>query len=155
MNKSFILFSVKDTQAADSTEHVRLYSPDEYFNNGKAVINIASSLNDVTAFYDVIANGKLVESKHLSLSNSAQNFTYDYKQEYGDGISVVLAFMKDGKLYNQNITIKKAVPEKTLSSSGGLLSSCLLGTSHYFLFIVCFLRHINFSLLYFYFLQRY
>lgn len=114
VNKSFILFSVKDTQAADSTEHVRLYSPDEYFNNGKAVINIASSLNDVTAFYDVIANGKLVESKHLSLSNSAQNFTYDYKQEYGDGISVVLAFMKDGKLYNQNITIKKAVPEKTL-----------------------------------------
>lgn len=114
VNKSFLLFSVKDAQAADSTENIRLYSLDEYFNNGKAVINIASSLNDVTAFYDVIANGKLIDSKHISFSNSAQNLTYDYKQEFGDGISVSLAFMKDGKLYRKNIAVKKAVPEKKL-----------------------------------------
>lgn len=114
IKKSFILFSVNDTQAADPAERIRLYSPNENFIGDKATVNIASSLYDVTAFYDVIANGKLVESKQMVLSNSAEKLTYNYKEEYGDGISVVLGFMKDGELYKENITIKKAVPDKTL-----------------------------------------
>ncbi len=114
LKKSFILFSVNDTQAADPAERIRLYSPDESFTDGKATASIASSLNNVTAFYDVIANGKLVESRQIALSNSAEKLVYDYKEEYGDGISVVLGFMKDGELYKENIIIKKALPNKTL-----------------------------------------
>lgn len=114
LKKSFILFSVNDTQAADPAERIRLYSPNESFTDGKATVSIASSLNDVTAFYDVIANGKLVESRQIALSNSAEKLVYDYKEEYNDGISIVLGFMKDGELYKENITIKKALPNKTL-----------------------------------------
>lgn len=115
IKKEFVLFSINDTHPADSTEYIRLYTPDTYFDkDGKAKIQLGTSLHGVTAFYDVISNGNLVESKHFDISNTLISRTFDYKEEYGDGISVSLAFMKDGKMYSQNIVISKPYPDKRL-----------------------------------------
>ncbi len=129
IKKAFLLFSINDKQPADSSEHIRLYSQSTlfeqcqtFFKKGQtsfekdalSEIQFGTSFEGVTAFYDVIANGQVVESKQISLSNSIVSETYTYKKEYGDGICVTLAFVKDGVLYSENIRIKKPIPDKRL-----------------------------------------
>ena len=115
IKKEFLLFSINDKQPADSTERIRLYSQATSFEqDALSKIQFGTSFEGVTAFYDVIANGQVVESKQISLSNNIVSETYAYKKEYGDGISVSLAFVKDGVLYRKNISIKKPVPDKRL-----------------------------------------
>ncbi len=115
IKKEFLLFSINDKQPADSTERIRLYSQATSFEqDALSKIQFGTSFEGVTAFYDIIANGQVVESKQISLSNNIVSETYTYKKEYGDGISVSLAFVKDGVLYSKNISIKKPVPDKRL-----------------------------------------
>ena len=115
IKKEFLLFSINDKQPADSTERIRLYSQATSFEqDALSKIQFGTSFEGVTAFYDVIANGQVMESKQISLSNNIVSETYAYKKEYGDGISVSLAFVKDGVLYRKNISIKKPVPDKRL-----------------------------------------
>ena len=115
INRKLLVFSASDTRPADSTEAIRLYSPTDVFDaQGKAFVLIGSSLDKVTAFYDVTANGKLIESRQIELSDSILRLAYNYKEEYGDGISVNLAFMKNGKFYTERLSIAKPRPDKRL-----------------------------------------
>lgn len=79
-----------------------------------ATIYIGSSEKNVYLLYDVFAGNKRLESKRIQLSDSVISFRFPYKKEYGDGILVSMAFVKDGRLYSHNARIMKPAPEKKL-----------------------------------------
>lgn len=115
IKREFWIFSLTDSVPADTTEFIRLYTPHKTFDkDGKAIIQFGTALNGVTAFYDVIANGKVVESRQIPLSNELQTLTYTYKDEFGDGMSATLAFMRNGELFWQSVCIEKPKPDKKL-----------------------------------------
>ena len=43
-------------------------------------------------------------------------FPLPYKKEYGDGILVSMAFVKDGRLYSHNARIMKPAPEEEVAT---------------------------------------
>lgn len=115
LKKTFVLLSMADTRPADSAEHIRLYSPARKFGkDGKAKVQLGTSLKGATLFYDITANDKLVESRVIELSDSLVCLDYDYKPEYGDGLFITVALVRDGELYSENMTMAKPVPDKRL-----------------------------------------
>ena len=125
--------SAKDTQGRECTasKNVLLFSlndkrppfviTDWFYQDGlefdaasPATVYIGSSEKNDYLLYDVFAGNKRLESKRIELSDSVVSFRFPYKKEYGDGILVSMAFVKDGRLYSHNARIMKPAPEKKL-----------------------------------------
>ena len=111
---SFVLFSEKDKRIP-CDEPLWVYQPQtEFDEKGEAVFYYGSREKDVTLFWDSFAENKGLKSKDVHFSDSLFTFRCKYKEEWGDGLKVLLAFMKNGRLYKHTIEIKKPVPNKKL-----------------------------------------
>lgn len=113
-SKNFLLFSLNDKRPP-------FVITDWFYQDGlgfdaasPATVYIGSSEKNVYLLYDVFAGNKRLESKRIELSDSVVSFRFPYKKEYGDGILVSMAFVKDGRLYSHNARIMKPAPEKKL-----------------------------------------
>lgn len=114
-SKNFLLFSLNDKRPP-------FVITDWFYQDGlefdaaspATIIYIGSSEKNVYLLYDVFAGNKRLESKRIQLSDSVISFRFPYKKEYGDGILVSMAFVKDGRLYSHNARIMKPAPEKKL-----------------------------------------
>lgn len=110
----FILFSLDDKRPPVVTVDWFYQDGKEFNAASPATIYIGSSDKGVYLLYDVFAGDKRLESKRIQLSDSIVSFRFPYKKEYGEGILVSLAFVKDGQLYSHNAQIVKPEPEKEL-----------------------------------------
>lgn len=79
-----------------------------------AFIMLGTPLHDVTLFYDIVANGTILESRRYTISDTLMHFQFDYRPEYGDGAALVFAFVRDGRVYRHVTTVRKPFPEKRL-----------------------------------------
>lgn len=107
----FTLFSLKDTRMPYEVSEWD-YQTSQTF---PSTILYGSSEKDITLFYDVFSGNKHLESKRLVFSDSLLCFPFEYKEEYGDGIWVSLAFVKNSQLFTKTYTIRKPLPQKKLS----------------------------------------
>lgn len=114
-SRDFILFSLADKRPPIVTVDWFYQDGTEFDADSPATLYIGSSEKDVYLLYDVFAGNKRLESKRFHLSDSVLSFRFPYKKEYGEGILVSLAFVKDGKLYVHNEQIVKPQPEKKLT----------------------------------------
>lgn len=112
--QDFILFSLAD-------HHLPVHSLEWFYQDGTEFndahpvsLYVGSSEKDVYLLYDVFCGDKRIESKRMVLNNEIRQFTYPYKPEYGDGIIVNFAFMREGKLYTKQVQIDRPRPEKSL-----------------------------------------
>ena len=113
-SKNFLLFSLNDKRPPFVITDWFYQDGLEFDAASPATIYIGSSEKNVYLLYDVFAGNKRLESKHIQLSDSVVSFRFPYKKEYGDGILVSMAFVKDGRLYSHNARIMKPAPEKKL-----------------------------------------
>jgi len=110
----FRLFSLKDKRLPVGIG-VWSYQPSEEFGaDGTATIYFGSSDKDVYLFYDVMYGDSCIERKRIIFSDSLMNFRYTYREEYGDGLNVSFAYLKNGELYTRDFDIKKPRPDKAL-----------------------------------------
>lgn len=112
--KNFLLFSLNDKRPPFVITDWFYQDGLEFDAASPATIYIGSSEKNVYLLYDVFAGNKRLESKRIQLSDSVVSFRFPYKKEYGDGILVSMAFVKDGRLYSHNARIMKPAPEKKL-----------------------------------------
>ena len=113
-SKNFLLFSLNDKRPPFVITDWFYQDGLEFDAASPATIYIGSSEKNVYLLYDVFAGNKRLESKRIQLSDSVISFRFPYKKEYGDGILVSMAFVKDGRLYSHNARIMKPAPEKKL-----------------------------------------
>ena len=113
-SKNFLLFSLNDKRPPFVITDWFYQDGLEFDAASPATIYIGSSEKNVYLLYDVFAGNKRLESKRIQLSDSVACFRFPYKKEYGDGILVSMAFVKDGRLYSHNTRIMKPAPEKKL-----------------------------------------
>ena len=113
-SKNFLLFSLNDKRPPFVITDWFYQDGLEFDAASPATIYIGSSEKNVYLLYDVFAGNKRLESKRIQLSESVISFRFPYKKEYGDGILVSMAFVKDGRLYSHNARIMKPAPEKKL-----------------------------------------
>lgn len=112
----FTLFSENDTRPASSREKLWRYVRTSQ-NSDSALVIVGSALRDATIFYDLMADGKVVESRRIAASDSLVRINLNYKPEYGDGASASFALVRDGRVYTFAQRIVKPEPQKQLRLS--------------------------------------
>ena len=111
---TFVLFSLDDKKLPYETEVWNYQTGNEFDSDGKARVYFGSKEKDVCLFYDVYSDKKWIESKRIQFSDSLLKFSFQYREEYGDGILVSFIFAKNGQLYARYVEIKKPKPDKAL-----------------------------------------
>ncbi|MDR1682762.1 MAG: hypothetical protein LBS25_05175 [Candidatus Symbiothrix sp.] len=80
----------------------------------KAEIIFGSSAENVSVLYEIFAKDKRVSLSNFILNNANKTLSIPFLESYGDGVSVVLSFVKDGKFFTKNIPVYKKQEDKSL-----------------------------------------
>lgn len=111
----FIVFSYDDAKPCVDTPDWFYVSDDEFPRDGSPVyLQFGSSCADVHVLYTVISGEKVLKSGTLELSDEVVTRRLAYKDEYGTGLRINLAWVKDGKAYSHSVGIRKPLPDKRL-----------------------------------------
>ncbi len=112
--QDFTLFSLSDSVPPFDTAWWFYQDGESFANDGKVDFYVGSSEEDAYLMLDVFTSEKRIESKRITFSNSIRKFSYSYKKEYGDGITVCLSLVRNGELYRETIQLAKPEPDKKL-----------------------------------------
>ena len=116
LKQEFTVFSLDDTTPCAETKDWFYASATQFPNDGTPVtIQVGSSDENVHLFYSIFAGEKVIESGAVDLSNALWNKKFTYKEEYGTGLLLTFAWVKEGEVYTHQTTIKRPVPDKKLT----------------------------------------
>ena len=116
VKRSFVVFSLEDKTPAIETDDWFYVSANQFPNDGKPVtVQVGSSAKDVYMVYSIFSGEKVIEQGTVSQSNALLNRKLTYKEEWGDGIHLTFAWVKEGKCHVHNSSIERPLPDKHLS----------------------------------------
>lgn len=116
VKNTFVAFRKSDVRPMKYTRQWCYQSAKAFPEDGGEVwIQIGSSDEDVHVFYTVYADDRIIKCGSKRISNENITQTLSYKEEYGDGLTIALAWVKDGTLYSRNIALYRPLPEKKLN----------------------------------------
>ena len=115
LKQEFVVFSLDDKRPATETDDWFYQSEHQFPNDGTPVtIQVGSSAKDVHMVYSVISGNRVIESGAVKRSNELYNRKWTYKEEYGNGLLLTFAWVKQGKYYTHTATIQRPLPDKQL-----------------------------------------
>lgn len=115
LRQDFVAFSLDDTELPTVTDDWFYVSSQSFPSDGSPVtVQIGSSADSVHVVYAAYAGKKLLASGAKDESNSMKNFKIKYQEAFGDGLLLTMAWVKNGKCYTHETTIKRPLPDKQL-----------------------------------------
>ena len=112
---SFVVFSLDDKRPAAETDEWFYQSATQFPNDGTPVtVQVGSSAKDVHIVYSIISGDRVIESGAVERSNELINRKFTYKEEYGSGLLLNFAWVKQGKVHSYAATIMRPLPDKQL-----------------------------------------
>ena len=108
-----MLFSETDKRPVDKDVSQFVYTRTSEAKDSAFVL-IGSPKHDVNLYYHLVTNRGIVESKRYTLTDSLLHFSFAYKPEYGDAATAYFAFVRDGQIYSQSVSVVKPTPDKRL-----------------------------------------
>ena len=113
--QNIVLFSYDDNRPPVDSP-VWFYARNAEFDAGHpAQFCLGTSYKDAYVMLDVFSGKKRLSSTVLQLSDSIVRFDVPYKEEYGDGIEYLFAFVKGGEFYSEKVNLQKRMPDKALT----------------------------------------
>lgn len=115
IKEDFVVFSLSDKVPCIET-HDWFYQTSTSFprDGGPVTIQIGSSDKDTHVVYSIISGNRVIESGTLKMSNSIITREFKYKEEYGTGLCLSYAWVKDGVVYTHSTSIERPLPDKKL-----------------------------------------
>ena len=114
----FVVFGLNDKKPAAPTKDWFYVSHQQFPNDGKPVtLQVGSSDPDLYIFYAIYAGKKVIEKGEVRKDGELINRQFTYKEEYGNGLLLTYAWVKDGECYSHQQTIKRPMPDKQLRLS--------------------------------------
>lgn len=115
IDRTFTVFGLDDTVPCAGTRAWFYTSAESFPADGSPVtLQVGSSDKDVHIVYSIISGDRIIESGSTSVSNALINRKFTYKEEYGDGLRLVYAWVKNGRCHDYSTTIKRPLPDKRL-----------------------------------------
>ena len=115
LKRDFVVFSLDDKRPATETDDWYYLSNNQFANDGKPVtIQVGSSDKDVHIVYSIFTADRLIETGAVDKTNELINRKFTYKEEYGDGIALNFAWVKNGKCFTHTAYIMRPSPDKKL-----------------------------------------
>lgn len=112
--KDFVLYSYNDKRPPIQTNDWLVKKNLTFSKNKPAEVVYGVSDKDIYVLYQLNNNQNIFERRFIKMSDANQLFTVPYKAEYGDDIYMSFIYVKDGKMYNQNVSIKKEEEKKDI-----------------------------------------
>ena len=110
------LFSLSDSKVPTDTHDWFWISSSEFPADGSPVyLQVGSSDSIQHVLYTALADGKVVQDGRADISGELLTTPIYYREEWGDGLSLSLVWVKQGEAYTHNVTIRKPVVDKSLS----------------------------------------
>lgn len=111
----FVAFSLDDTVPCVDTRSWFYASATAFPADGQPVtVQVGSSDSDVHIVYCVASGNRILESGAVDVTNKLLNRKFTYKDEYGDGLLLKYAWVKNGRCYTYNTTITRPQPARDL-----------------------------------------
>lgn len=115
LDKKFIVFGMSDTRPCVKTDNWFYQTATSFDRDGRPVyVQVGSSADSVHVMYSVIAGRRVIDDGVMDQSNAISTHAYKYKEEYGTGLLINYAWVKDGRLYEHSTTIQRPMPDKRL-----------------------------------------
>ncbi len=115
LKRDFIVFSLDDKRPAAKTDDWFWVSDTQFPSDGKPVtVQVGSSAPDVHIVYSIFSGQKCIEQGAVDRSNELINRKLKYKEEWGDGILLTFAWVKENRCYTHQTTIRRPLPDKQL-----------------------------------------
>lgn len=115
VKNDFVAFRKSDTMPMVNT-HIWCYQSADRFptDGGEVWLQVGTSDKDVTVYYSVFSDERIITLGTATLSNSNITRSLTYKPEYGDGLTIAFAWVKDGQMYDRTLRLEKPLPQKSL-----------------------------------------
>lgn len=113
IKKEFVVFSIDNKKPSFQTHDWFYASNGQFQEDGKpVVVQVGTSDNDTHVLYTVFAENRELEQGTFKLSNANKTRKWTYKEEYGSGILVTYAWVREGVLYSHTHSIRRPMPDK-------------------------------------------
>ncbi|MCD8184058.1 MAG: MG2 domain-containing protein [Bacteroides sp.] len=113
--REIILFSYADNRPPVKTDTWLYTRNTEFYAGHPAQFSFGTSCKDAYVMLDIFSDNHRLKSTTLQLSDSIVRFDIPYKEEYGEGIEYLFAFVKDGQFYSEKVSLTKRMPDKNLT----------------------------------------
>ncbi len=115
VDMTFVVFGLDDTKPATTTHDWFYVSESQFPNDGTPVtLQVGASDPDLHIVYAIYAADQIIERGVVKKSGELLNRKLKYKEEYGNGLLLSYAWVKDGVCYSHQQTIKRPMPDKKL-----------------------------------------
>ena len=115
LEQQVVVFSMKDKTPVIHT-HDWFYVSDKQFpRDGSPVyVQVGASYEPQHIVYSILSGEEVIESGVIDQNNAINTRKFTYKEEYGSGITVNYAWVREGKVYTHSASIEKPLPDKRL-----------------------------------------
>jgi hypothetical protein len=112
---SFTLFSPDDRRPPVATEEWWHEENLSFDAAHPARFSYGTSERDAYVMVRLLSKERLLESRLITLSDTIINYEIPYRKEYGDGVSMLFTFVKNGKAYRRTARMTRRLPERELT----------------------------------------
>ncbi len=115
VKSSVIVFSYSDKKPVIQTADWFHISQRQFPADGSPVyLQVGSSDKETTVYYSAFTADKILTQGVKKIGDEVITRKLTYKEEYGDGITITMAWVKNGKMYRHEASITRPVPDNTL-----------------------------------------
>ena len=122
LERQFVVFSIDDRRPACQTDDWYWLSAKQFpyvapgsRADGSVTLQVGSSAPDVHIVYTLLARDTVVEGGTVERSGELLNRKFTYKEEYGDGLLLCYAWVKDGVVHSHTDFVSRPMPDKQLT----------------------------------------
>ena len=113
-NTSFYLFAENETKVPLGKNNWFYWLEDEVDIGEPARLQFGTTEQDAYIMMDVFSENAHIDSRRFYMTDTIQNFTFDYLPQYGNGMHVHVTYVKNGKVYNFSHNINKKRSDRQL-----------------------------------------
>ena len=113
--KDVIVFSYSDKRPPITTNNWLVIKNGTFSKTKPAEVILGVSDRDVNILYELWQSNNLLERKWIHLNNENRLFSFPYKDEYAEGATLSLTYVKDDKFYTHNIGLMPEEAKTDLS----------------------------------------
>ena len=118
LKNEFVVFALHDKKPATTTRDWFYVSASQFPSDGSPVyVQVGSSDIGNRLYYTILSGTKVVERGSKPFSNNVFTRALKYDNTYGDGITIALAWVMEGKLYEHNVKVSRPVPDTKLRTA--------------------------------------
>ena len=115
IDQTFVVFSLDDKRPAIETHDWFYISHEQFPNDGTPVtVQVGSSDPNTYIVYSLFAGKQKMEEGAVKKNGELINRQFTYREEYGNGLLLTFAWMKDGECYSHQQVIRRPMPDKKL-----------------------------------------